>query len=142
MGTQVVEHNNLTLAEGRSQDLLHIGEEGQGISSTRQHQGWPHPLEAQGGDQGRVGGFVARDAAKGALLARSPSIARREVEVAAALIDNDKILGRASQEQVTEGGSGLLVSLAGTNSLFLRDQPRREKARSMVARATGCSGCC
>lgn len=135
--TQIVNQHDLARSQAGGQDLFNIGLEGQPIGGTRQDQRRPHPRERQRGDQGGIGRSVARHAAKGALLAWGTGIARREVHIRAALIDDHEIASWTGLQLLPEGGASGFIPFTGAETLFLRDQPKRVIARSRVARLIG-----
>jgi hypothetical protein len=93
MRTQIIDQYHLTGLQRRRQDLFQIGLERQPIHAAFQHQCWSHSLMGERGNRAGIERRIARCAGEGTLAHRRPSVRRREVQVAADLINYNQ-LGR------------------------------------------------
>jgi hypothetical protein len=94
MDAQIIHDHELSRTQRRRENLFDVGFEGEPIGSTRNEQGRANPRKGQGGNESRVRWRVARHIAHRPLSARSPRVARREIQVAAAFVNDDDILRR------------------------------------------------
>ena len=129
---QIVHDHHLPLSQARHQYLLDVHFHRQAVGSAFQKHRRPHPIQCQRGNQGGVGRGVSWHSTIGALPAWRTSIERRQVEITAAFVKYHEVVRAALPNLLTEGFACSFIAFAGTESLFLRVQPRRVIARSMV----------
>lgn len=140
MRAQIVHQHYLACLQARRQNVLDIRLHRQVVGGTRHDQCWPDAVDTERGHQRGVRRRVARNRAIGAFIMRCTGIQWRQVEIAVTLVKDNKIAGTALGYALTESCSRELVAFASTEGLFLRVQPRRAIARSIVLAETVCSG--
>ncbi len=92
MGAQVVEDDDLPWAQCRHEEVFDIGFKCQAVGRTWEDHGWAQTIERERSDQGGIGWRITWNVADCPLSTRCASIARRKVEVAATLINDDDVV--------------------------------------------------
>jgi hypothetical protein len=103
--------------------------------------GHTQPVRRQGRYQRGVLAMIARHRSGRPLVVRCPAVQACQRGVCAAFVDKDDLLGIELGDRLAPGSACRLVALARCQGLFLCVQPRRRRARHIVASLSCCPWC-
>ena len=134
---QVIQHDHISRAQRRHQDLFHVGLKRRGVDGPVEHRGRGQALEAQPGNDGVRLPVAARRVVVQACAARAATIASQEVGGDATLIEKNILAHVAQRLRVvppaTRRGDIRTPLLVGVYRFFTVNF-RRSSARQIVAR--------
>lgn len=89
---QVVHDHDVTLVQGRAEDLADIGEEGLSVHRAIQHQRGRQACEPETGDEGRGLPMTEGHTGEKPLSPRRPAVKPGHLGVQAGLVDEDQVM--------------------------------------------------
>ncbi len=137
----MIQHDHLPRPQGRPQRLREVPVEGRRLHRPLDRLGHAPAVGGQCHHQRGVPAVVARHRSGRPLVVGRPAREPCQGDMRAAFVDKDEPLGVELGNRLAPSGACLLVALARCQRLFFCVQPRRCRARHIVASLTCCPWC-
>lgn len=140
MDAEIVHDDDIAGREGRDEELLNPGEEGDAVHRALQDERGGQAIETQPGDEGGRVPEAVRDGRMEPLAAKAAPVEARHFRVQARFVHEDQLcgveIGLAREPRQPRRRYVFAFLLLGMAGLFLRVIPRRSKnfqSRPMLA---------